>query len=328
MFLTDTGDPARMSDAPSPPTPHHAPDTPAREAGAHRAGFVAVVGRANVGKSTLVNQLLPFKVSAVSPRPQTTQTRILGILTGDDYQIAFLDTPGHLARIRDELDRRMVREATRAITEADLVVLMVEPRPPGDIERFLLERIRARQKPAILVVNKVDTVKKPLLLPIMEAYSQLYPFLDLVPVSATQRDGVDLLLQLIVKHLPPGEPLFPPDQATDRSQRFLVAEAIREVIYHLYRQELPYATAVTIEAWREASPEHGGKTYIAARIHPEKESQRAILVGREGQALKQVGVQAREEIEAMLGRPVYLELWVKPRARWRKDQAFLKRLGH
>lgn len=293
-----------------------------------KAGLVAIVGRPNVGKSTILNLLLNFKLAIVSPKPQTTRHKILGVLSGEGFQAMFLDTPGMLRQPRDELDHRLVRRAIECIDEADLVVLVVEPFKPGDIELRLIQAIKSRSKPTILAINKVDLVKKPELLPIMDEYNNLYNFLGIVPLSALRQDGIDILLNLLITHLPAGEPLFGPEEVTSHSERFLVAELVREQVCHLYGEEIPFDTAVEIEEFREASPERGGKDYIRATIYVNKDSQKGILIGSGGALLKQVGVRAREQIEAMLGRSVYLELWVKTYPKWRKDPAFLKRLGY
>lgn len=290
----------------------------------HKAGVVAVVGRPNVGKSTLLNQLLQFKLSIVTPKPQTTRETVKGILSGPGYQIVLLDTPGYLRQPAHLLDQRMLKQAREALAEADLVLLLVEPRPPGDIEQALIQAVRGSGRPCLLVINKIDTVAKAELLPVMDQYSRLHDFQEIVPISALQRDGLDLLLQLMVKHLPPGPPLYPEEELTDRTERALVADIVREEVYLLYRQEVPYAVAVAIDQFREADPEHGGKDYIRAVIFVERESQKGILVGKGGEALKRVGMRARQQIEALLGRPVYLELWVKVRPRWRKDPQFLR----
>ena len=294
----------------------------------YKAGYVALLGRSNVGKSTLLNQLLQFKLSIVSPKPQTTRHAILGIAHGEGYQVAFLDTPGMLRRPEHQLDRRMVGAMRHALEEADLLVLVVEPRMPGDIEGRFLEELERQEKPALLVVNKVDTIAKPKLLPVLEEYHRRYPFKEMVPVSALKRDGVDRLLSLIVDHLSEGEPLFSSDELTDRTERFLVSEIIREKVYRLYQEEVPYATTVGIEEFVEQSPEHGGKDYISAVVYVERPTQRRILIGGGGEALKQVGVDARAEIEELLGRPVHLELWVKSRPRWRQSSSFLQEMGY
>ncbi|MCS7276219.1 MAG: GTPase Era [Dehalococcoidia bacterium] len=290
-----------------------------------RAGVVAILGRPNVGKSTLLNQLLQFKVSAVAPKPQTTRENIKGILTGPDYQIVLLDTPGYLGRPAHLLDQQMVRLARDALLEADLVVLMVEPLPPGDIEETIMKMLAEERKAAILAINKVDTLRnKAQLLPVMDEYARRHPFREIVPISALKADGVDLLLQLMVRHLPEGDPLYPPDEVTDRSERALAADIVREEVYHLYRQEVPYAVAVAIDEFREQDPEHGGKDYIRALVFVERQGQKGILIGKGGQALKEVGTRARQQLELLLGRPIYLELWVKVRPGWRKDPQFLR----
>ncbi|MSQ22774.1 MAG: GTPase Era [Dehalococcoidia bacterium] len=291
-------------------------------------GTVSIAGRPNVGKSTLMNILIDFKLSAVSPKPKTTRHKILGVLTDEDYQVAFLDTPGLPSRRHDELDRRLLSSSLEAIHEADLVVMVVEPKPPGEIEHRLIGELRGESKQAILAINKIDLVKKPELLPVMEAYARLYPFLEIVPISAVQPDGVDTLLNLIVRHLPEGEPLFAPDDVTDRPERFLAAELIREQVFNSYAQEVPYAVAVEIDTFQEQSQEHGGKDYISAILYVERDSQKAILIGRGGAMLKEIGTQARQGIEALLERPVHLELWVKVYPDWQMDRAFLLRLGY
>ncbi|MDO8750407.1 MAG: GTPase Era [Dehalococcoidia bacterium] len=236
-------------------------------------GTVSIAGRPNVGKSTLLNILVDFKLSAVSPKPKTTRHKILGVLTGETYQVAFLDTPGLPYRRHDELDRRLLSSTLEALHEADLVVMVVEPKPPGEIEHRLIGELRRETRAAILAINKIDLVKKPELLPVMEAYARLYPFLEIVPISAVQQDGVDTLLDLIVRHLPEGEPLFSPDDVTDRPERFLAAELIREQVFNAYAQEVPYAVAVEIDVFQEQSEEHGGKDYISAILYVEKDSQ-------------------------------------------------------
>ena len=295
---------------------------------AYRAGTVAIVGRPNVGKSTLLNVLLDYKLAIMSPKPQTTRHQLLGFLSGPGYQIAFLDTPGLMERARDLLDRRMRGRVMAALHEADLAVLVVEPRPPGAIETRIMEALREGERPAILAINKIDRVAKPRLLPVIEAYLGRFPFLDAVPVSALGQDGTALLLDRIVAHLPEGEPLHDADAVTDRPERFLVEELVREQLFLLYGQEVPYDTAVEVEEFRESSAEEGRKDLIRAVVYVNRPSQRHILVGRAGAALKEVGMRARGQIEEMLGRPVFLELWVRVRPGWRQDEGFLRELGY
>ncbi|MFN3486654.1 MAG: GTPase Era [Planctomycetota bacterium] len=295
----------------------------------HRVGTVALAGRPNVGKSTLLNRLLGEKLAITSPKPQATRHKVLGILTGPDYQALFLDTPGLMEKARDELDRRMVARAEEALKEADVAVLLVEPRPPEAADRDLAARVGAFAKKVVLAVNKIDTVPADARKGLLEAHRATGNFVESLVLSALTGEGADALREAVVRHLPPGEPLYPADQLTDRDDRFLAAEVLREKIYELYGEEIPYDTAVEIEEYREARPEEGrNKDYIRAVIYVNKESQKPILIGKAGQALKQLGAAARREIEALLERPVFLEVWVKARPRWRKDPGFLKQIGY
>jgi GTP-binding protein Era len=290
-----------------------------------KVGYVAVIGRPNVGKSTLVNTLLKFKLAAVSPKPQTTRYKILGIINEEDAQILLLDTPGIFKKSMYALHNYMIKEAVESIRDADVVVWVVEPVMPTELEEDIAEKIKEATKekktPVILAINKIDTVHKNSLLPIMDAYSKLYDFAAYVPISALKNDGLDILLEEIKKHLPEGEPFYPTDQLTDKPLRFIVAEIIREKIFLHYRQEIPYSTAVKVEEFREGDP-----IYIRAVIFVERESQKGILIGKGGQALKRVGTEARKEIEAILGKKVYLELWVKVKKDWRENLAFIREL--
>jgi GTP-binding protein Era len=290
-----------------------------------KVGYVAVIGRPNVGKSTLVNTLLKFKLAAVSPKPQTTRYKILGIINEEDAQILLLDTPGIFKKSMYALHDYMIKEAVESIRDADVVVWVVEPVMPTELEEDIAEKIKEATKekktPVILAINKIDTVHKNALLPIMDMYSKLYDFAAYVPISALKNDGLDILLEEIKKHLPEGEPFYPTDQITDKPLRFIVAEIIREKIFLHYRQEIPYSTAVKVEEFREGDP-----IYIRAVIFVERESQKGILIGKGGQALKRVGTEARKEIEAILGKKVYLELWVKVKKDWRENLAFIREL--
>ncbi len=292
-----------------------------------KSGYVAILGRPNVGKSTLLNQLLGYRLSIVSPKPQTTRRRVLGILHGENHQILFLDTPGILQKTRYALHKRMMEQARAAVQDADVLLFVVEPVEPDEVDQEVLNFLKGHPKPVLLVINKIDTVEKRKLLPVMDAYSKLFPFQEIVPVSALKADGLDVLLRLIVQYLPEGPPYYPEDTLTDMDERSLVAERIRERIFHLYREEIPYSAAVEIEEFIEQDPAHGGKDYIRATIYVERDSQKGILIGKGGEKLRKVGTQVRKEIEFLLGRPVYLELWVKVFPKWRQNPAFLKRLG-
>ncbi len=295
-----------------------------------RAGIVAILGRPNVGKSTLLNVLLGTKLAAVSPKPQTSRHRLLGVMHGPNFQLGLLDTPGWPASPRtDALASGMMRHAREALDSADLVILMVEPpKPPGQVERDIVREIEVTDPPvpALVAINKVDTVRKSALLPVIEEYVSLHPFRDVIPISVLHDDGLDLLIDRIVVSLPEADPLFPPDQLTDRTERFIAAEIIREKVFERFGDEVPYATAVRIDDFTEASSERGGKDLIEATVFVDRSSQKAILVGRGGQAMKDIGSAARPLIEATLGRPAYLTLWVKVRRDWRRDQRFIRSL--
>lgn len=301
---------------------------PAKPKTPFKSGMVAVIGRPNVGKSTLVNLLVQYKLSAVSPKPQTTRHKVLGVVTGENYQVALYDTPGMPSRATDEFDRRLLAAAMGAIQEADMALFLVEAHPPGDVEKRIMQELKKDERATILAINKVDQGRKEAMLPVIEIYNRLYPFLEIMPISALRKDGVDELVQLIVKHLPEGPPLFGADEITDRSERFLATEIVREQVFNAYAQEIPYAVAVEVEDFKESDEDHGGKDYVSAVLYVDKDSQKAILIGRGGLMLKTIGTTAREQIEKMLERPVHLELWVKVYPKWRRDTAFLERIGY
>jgi len=293
-----------------------------------RAGYVAIIGEPNVGKSTLMNALLGQKLSIVTPKPQTTRRRILGIMTGEHYQVVFLDTPGIL-KPKYLLQRAMVEDADSAIADADLILYMIEATNPrlGHDSRsdVVLDRLRAAGKPSFLVINKVDRIPKEQVLPIIDHYAKAFDFKELIPISALKGDNLDDLKQTLLRHLPEGQPYFPPEELTDRPERFFVGEIIREKVFEQYRDEIPYATEVMVLEFKEREK---GRDFISAEIIVERESQKPILIGKSGLALKSVGERARKEIEEFLGRPVYLELRVKVRENWRKDERWLRRLGY
>ena len=293
----------------------------------HKSGYVALLGRPNVGKSTLLNRVLGQKLSIVSSRPQTTRNRILGIHNQDDAQILFLDTPG-VHEARSLLNRRMVEQAVQALGDVDLVVLLIDPRFEDDPEkdRLLLEQIERQQVPALLVPNKIDQVPKASLLPVMDAWAQgSLPLEGIVPISAKNGDGVDVLLAEILRLLPEGPAYFPKDQITDVSERFVVAELIREKLFHQLNQELPYAVAVQVEEFELRKD--GKHTSISARIWVERDSQKGIVIGKKGSRLKSVGTAARYEIERLLGTSVFLKLTVGVDPRWTRHRRAVERYG-
>ena len=297
----------------------HTPDTSVR----FRSGFVAIVGRANVGKSTLLNAMVGQKLSIVSAKPHTTRHKLLGVVNGENFQVALLDTPGFLRKGRDQLDAAMARQLASALADADVAMLVAEPRSPGDVELQLIEQMAAAKTPAVLALNKVDAVAKHKLLPVLQAYADAYPFREIVPVSALEKDGVELLLEQTAAHLPEQEAIFPPELLTDRSVSFLAAEIIREKVFHLYEHEVPYDVAVEIEEYEER--EGTEPDLVRATVYVDKQSQKQLLIGKGGQALKEVGIQAREEIERMVDRPVFVELWVKVNTKWRRKAGFIQR---
>ncbi|RMH83535.1 MAG: GTPase Era [Calditrichaeota bacterium] len=289
-----------------------------------RAGYVAVVGLPNVGKSTLLNQLLHFKLSIVSPKPQTTRKNVLGILTEKEYQIVFIDTPGILTP-RYSLQQYMLRNVKSAMKDADVLVYVVDVTDKRTTVEDVLAQLEGVEKPVILALNKVDLVRKDTLLPLIDQFARGFPFKAIVPISALKNDGLDRLLKEIVACLPQNPPYYPEDYISDQQERFFVAEIIREKVFLLYGEEIPYSTHVEIEEFKEREE---GKDYIRAVIYVERPTQKRILIGKEGRALKRVGQLAREEIEMFLGRPVFLELFVKVMEGWRKKEARLRRLGY
>jgi GTP-binding protein Era len=307
----------------------------------HRSGFAALIGRPNVGKSTLLNQLTGEKIAIVSPKPQTTRNRILGVVTRPEGQVAFIDTPG-IHQAKGELNRYMVEVALQAAEEVDLVLFLIEP-PAGETpevspgNRTILERLQKIGKPTFLVINKVDNISKPLLLPIIDLYRQEFPFAEVVPISAREGDGVERLFQTVLQHLPEGENIFDPDMLTDQQERALVAEYIREQVLRHCRQEIPYATAVLIDVFDESEREPrpgtppgqlGGLIRIAGSIYVERDSQKAIVIGKQGQMLKTIGTDARKSIQRLLGAHVYLSLRVRVEPRWSERPEGLKKLGY
>jgi GTP-binding protein Era len=290
-----------------------------------KSGYAAIAGKPNVGKSTLINNFLEYKLSIVTPKPQTTRKKIMGVLTREGYQIVFYDTPG-IMEPTYELQKYMVKEAYAAIEDADVVLMMAEPfEPPADKDKEFFEELSHLNIPVILAINKVDLVKKESLIPIIDGYDKLSKFVEIVPISALKGTNLDLILSLIVKYLPEGEPYYPEDYMTDYNERFLASEIIREKVFEFYGEEIPYATTVEIEEFKERE---SGKDFIKAIIYVERKSQKGIIIGEDGKAIKRVGVIAREEIEKQIGRKVYLELWVKVIEKWRKDKTKLYQLGY
>jgi GTP-binding protein Era len=293
---------------------------------AHRAGFVALVGRPNVGKSTLLNALLERKLSIVTPKPQTTRHRILGVLSRPEFQIALVDTPGLHTGARRKLNQYMNRAAASSLADADLVGFVVEALRFTREDARVLERIKSAERPAILIVNKTDLAHpRELLLPFIETLVGRHPFLEVVPLSALKEDNTARLPALLAAHLPESPALFPAEQLTDRSERFLAAEIIREKLTLRLQQELPYGITVEIERMADTDD---GRLEIGAIIWVERPSQKAIVIGEGGAVLKTVGQSARLDLNRLVGRRTHLELWVKVKANWADNANALKAFGY
>ena len=299
----------------------------------HRSGFVAVVGKPNVGKSTLMNAYLGQKVAIVSPKPQTTRDRLLGILTlvrerGDpaDAQIIFVDTPG-IHKPLHKLGQYMVETAVRAIPDADVVLFLVDvSRPPNDEDRQIGEILQQRgSMQVLLVLNKADLVNAEQEAANAQAYLDLGQFDEALAVSALHGDNLEALLEATIERLPPGPRYYPEDQVTDQQTRFIAAELVREQVLHHIRQEIPYSVAVIVDQFKRRSEE---MTYISANIFVERDTQKAIILGQGGRMIKRIGRDARKQIEELVGTRVYLELWVKVRKKWRQDERELQRMGY
>jgi GTP-binding protein Era len=333
-----------------------------------RSGFVALIGRPNVGKSTLLNRLIGEKVAIVSPKPQTTRTRIMGVVTRPDAQVAMFDTPG-IHQAKGALNTFMVDTALGAAEECELVLFLIEASGlkedvapeigPGN--RYVLDRLKKLGKPTILVINKIDEVKRVLLLPLIDLYRHEFPFAEVMPISARHGDGLEELLELVISRLPEGEQLFPPDVFTDQAERVLVAELVREQVLKHCRQEIPYSTAVVVEHFdeterepdpelekkkakkrakakaqaeaqgedeRDEGPPLAGLVRIHANIYVERESQKAIIIGKRGAMLKEIGTAARKAVQRLLGTHVFLSLQVKVEPRWSERADTLRRFGY
>lgn len=290
-----------------------------------KSGLAAIVGPPNAGKSTLLNALLGQKISIVTAKPQTTRNRIIGILNDPAYQIVLLDTPG-LHKTRKPLNREMVKIAVDSLSEVDIILYLIDVSLGGlDNQVQTVEYLESAKVPVILVLNKIDLLDRHQILPIIEAYRKIYPFTAIIPVSALLNSGTEVLLKEILHYLPEGPRFYPDDIPTDATERFIVAEMIREKIFLLTGQEIPYSTAVVIDSFTEEQ----GRNLITihATIVVEKSSQKAIIIGRKGAKLQQIGKNSRQDIENLLGQQVLLKLWVKVHKNWTKDMRFIRDLG-
>lgn len=308
----------KLAELPSEPKRQIDPKT-------HKSGFVAVIGRPNVGKSTLINSLIGQKIAIMSDKPQTTRTRIMCVLTQQDAQMVFLDTPG-IHKPKHKLGEYMVRAAEGTLKEVDAIIFVVDATEKfGPGEQYILERLQATERPVILAINKLDLLEdKEQLLPIITGYNGRYSFAATVPISAKEENNLDGLLAEIKKHLPKGPQYYPEDMVTDQPERLIVAELIREKALLQTREEIPHAIAVDIE---EMKPRDNGDMYVRATIYVERDSQKGIVIGKRGALLKEIGAQARADIQMLLGCKVFLDLWVKVKKDWRNRDNILKDFG-
>lgn len=287
------------------------------------SGFAALVGRPNVGKSTLVNSLVGKKVTIISDKPQTTRHKIHSVLNRDNAQVVLLDTPG-IHKPLHKLGQYMVEQALGALREVDIVLFLVEAREPGAGDKFIINQLQRVSTPVILVLNKIDLISKDLLLPLIDKYKNYYPFAEIIPVSALTGENLDRLIKLVIGYLPEGPMYYPEGTVTDKPERFILSEIIREKVLRLTAQEVPHSVTVDIEDVQE-KPDN--LMSIRAVIYTERESQKGILIGKNGSMLKEVGKESRKEIEALLGNRVFLDLWVKVKTDWRNNDNFLKNFG-
>lgn len=294
-----------------------------------KSGFIGIVGRPNVGKSTLLNAIVGERIAITTHKPQTTRNRIMGIRNlpaPAPAQLIFLDTPG-IHRAANPLNRAMVEEATGTFANVDLLLLLTEAgAAPHRDDAFIVEALSRSPLPVILVINKIDLAAKPLLLPLIDAFRRLHPFREIIPVSALKNEGVDRLLGEILKLLPEGPRYFPEEMMTDRSERFIAAEIVREKITLLTHQEIPYATAVVVDAFKEEEAKN--LIRITATINVAKDSQKGIIIGKKGAMLKQIGTQARQEMEKFFAAKIFLELFVRVARDWTNDPRMLAEFGY
>jgi GTPase len=290
----------------------------------HKSGFVAVAGRPNVGKSTLVNRIMRTELSIVTAKAQTTRNRITAIHTLSDAQMVLQDTPG-IHEAKTPLNRSLVGAAVKTLEESDVILVVVLPAAGIHYDdRRIIELTEASHKPCILAINKIDTVERPYILPVIEAYSKAHDFDEIFPICALTGEGVDELETALVRLLPPGPPLFPEDEVSDLPTRFFIAEMVREQVTNMTGEEIPYKTTVVVESFKESN----GHVLIHADIHVERDSQKKILVGKQGQMIKKIGIAAREKIEAFLELKVRLELFVKVTPNWTRDERKLREFGY
>jgi len=289
-----------------------------------RSGYVSIIGRPNVGKSTLLNSILGEKVAIVTTKPQTTRNRIIGIKTLPGAQIIFIDTPG-IHKPRHKLGEAMVKTALEALNEVDIILFMVEPRSPEKEDLSVIEMLKKVRSPVFLLINKIDTIKKTDLLPLIDHFKNLYSFNEIIPFSALTQDGMSLLMKRIFDYMPSGPKYYPDEFITDQIERFMVSEIIREKVMEMTEEEVPYSVAVEIAEWKERED---GLVVISGNIYVEREGQKGIIIGKRGAMLKSIGSAARIDIERLLNTKVFLELWVKVKKDWRNNKTTMRELGY
>lgn len=291
-----------------------------------RSGFISIIGRTNVGKSTLLNRILKQKIAIISEKPQTTRNQIRGIYHSEQAQIVFIDTPG-FHKPKHLLNKIMLKTAINTLKEIDAVLYMIEPDKkigPGD--RHIIDLLQKVKTSIILAINKIDLIKKEQLLPVIDTYSQAYNFAEIIPISALEDENIEHTIDVLISYLPEGPQYYPEDMVTDQPERFVVAELIREKILRFTREEIPYSIAVIVENMK--TREHADLVDIDATVYVERSSQKGIIIGKSGAMLKRIGTLARKDIETILGTKVFLRLWVKVRKNWRMNENYLRMLGY
>lgn len=289
-----------------------------------KSGFISIIGRPNVGKSTFMNHVIGQKIAIMSDKPQTTRNKIQGVLTEKDAQFVFIDTPG-IHKPKHKLGDFMVKVAENTLNEVDVILFMINAAEGyGRGDQFIIDRLQNINTPVFLVINKIDQIHPDQLLPLIDQYKEMYPFKEIVPISALEGNNVGKLLEVLKQYMPEGPQYYPEDQVTDHPERFIISELIREKALQMTREEIPHSIAVVIE---NIEHREKGAVFIQAAVITERNSQKGIIIGKQGKMLKEIGQQARKDIEALLGTRIYLELWVKVQKDWRNRQSNLNEYG-